>query len=433
MNKMKKNVLVLGSGGREHAIALSFVNDVNVAQVFCAPGNGGTEKIAKNISVNLKNHQEIIRLVQDQKIDLTIVGPEGPLADGIVDTFNKEGLRIFGPSSYCSQLESSKLFARNLLSEKSISQPLYYSCSSEKEVRDIKDIIGLPLVLKADGLAAGKGVIICSKEKEFEKALQEIFIDRKFGKASSRLSVERCLFGEELSIFAVCDGNDFIILNTAQDHKRVFDNDLGPNTGGMGAYSPTPLSTPDLLDLVGRKIIKPTLDTMKKRGHPYIGFLYIGIMLVDSEPYVIEFNVRMGDPETQVVLPLLKSSLFDLLWKATDGKLKDVEVSISKKTAVTVVLSVEGYPGKYSKGMTIKGLDENKTHLIYHAATIKRGHDIVTNGGRVLNVVGFGKDLQSAISDAYHIVDSINFEGKFYRKDIGARGLKYLKKGTNND
>ena len=430
---MKKNVLILGSGGREHALALSFANDINVAQVFCVPGNGGTEKIAKNISVNLKNHQEIIRLVQDEKIDLTVVGPEGPLADGIVDTFNKEGLRIFGPNAYCSQLERSKLFARNLLSEKQISQPLYYSCSSESEVRDIKDIIGLPLVLKADGLAAGKGVIICKKEKEFENAVKDIFIDGKFGEAASRLSVERCLFGEELSVFAVCDGEDFIILNTAQDHKRAFEDDLGPNTGGMGAYSPTPLSTSNLLKKVGSKIIKPTLKAMKDKGNPYTGFLYVGIMLVEDEPYVIEFNVRMGDPETQVVLPLLKSSIFELLWKATEGKLKDVEVLISKKTAVTVVLSAEGYPEKYQKGMVIKGLDKNENHLIYHAGTIRKGHDIIANGGRVLNVVGFGEDLKSAISDAYQIVDSINFEGKFYRKDIGARGLQYLNKGAKHD
>ena len=427
---MKKKVLILGSGGREHAMAWAFANDDNVSKVYCAPGNGGTSKIAENITINLANRQEILRLAQENKIDLTVVGPENPLASGIVDSFQKEGLRIFGPDAYGAQLESSKLFARNLMAEKKILQPSFYSCNTRDEVESLKVILELPLVLKADGLAAGKGVIVCETDEEFEKALKTIFEDGEFGEAARRISLERCLVGEELSVFAVCDGENFIILNTAQDHKRAFDGDNGPNTGGMGAYSPTPLSTPELIDKVGVEIIQPTLDAMKDRGHPYTGFLYVGLMIVDGDPYVIEFNVRMGDPETQVVLPLLESSLFELLWNATEGNLKKSKVVIAPKTAVTVVLAADGYPGKYEKGMKIKGLEKVQDRLVFHAGTLQKDHDIISNGGRILNVVGFGKDLKSAIDDAYDIAKSIEFSGKYYRKDIGKRGMQYLKKGS---
>ena len=430
---MKKKVLVLGSGGREHALVWAFAKDDNVSKVYCAPGNGGTGEIAENITVNLANLQEVLRLAQEKKIDFTVVGPETPLAGGIVDSFRKAGLRIFGPDAYGAQLESSKLFARNLMAENKIPQPSFYSCNTREEVESLKEILELPLVLKADGLAAGKGVIVCQKEEEFETALRTIFDDGAFGNAADRVSLERCLYGEELSVFAVCDGENFTILNSAQDHKRAYDGDKGPNTGGMGAYSPTPLSTPKLLSRVGKEIIQPTLNAMIERGHPYTGFLYVGLMIVDGEPYVIEFNVRMGDPETQVVLPLLKSSLFELLWNATEGKLKQAKVLSSSQTAVTVVMAAEGYPGKYKKGMKIKGLDTIKDRLVFHAGTRKQNYDIVTSGGRILNAVGFGKDLKSAIDDAYDIVKAVDFSGKYYRKDIGKRGLQYLKKGVKND
>lgn len=411
-------------------MAWTFANDDNVGKVYCAPGNGGTSAIAKNITINLANFQEILRFAKEKKIDLTVVGPENPLANGIVDSFQKEGLRIFGPDSYGAQLESSKLFARNLMEEKKIRQPSYYSCNNRDDAEALKAILKLPLVLKADGLAAGKGVIVCETDGEFEKALKTIFEDGEFGEAASRISLERCLIGEELSVFAICDGENFIILNTAQDHKRAFDGDNGPNTGGMGAYSPTPLSTSELIDRVGVEVIQPTLDAMKDRGHPYTGFLYVGLMIVNDDPYVIEFNVRMGDPEAQVVLPLLESSLFELLWDATEGNLKKSKVLIAPKTAVTVVLVADGYPGKYKKGMIIKGLEKVQDRLVFHAGTLQKNHDIISNGGRILNVVGFGKDLKSAIDDAYDIANSIEFNGKSYRKDIGKRGMQYLNKGT---
>ena len=414
-------ILILGSGGREHAFTWSLVNDENVGKVYCSPGNGGTDNIAENIDLDTANHETVIEFVKSNNIDLTIVGSEAPLADGIVDSFQKSGLPIFGPDKYASQLESSKLFARDMMAMYDIPIPEYYACKNRKEVDLVKVKLKLPLVLKADGLAAGKGVIVCTTESEYEAGLTTMFDENAFGDAGAKVSVEDCLIGEELSVFAVCDGNDYVILNTAQDHKRAFDGDKGPNTGGMGAYSPTPLSTDDIMEKTKSTIIEPTLKAMRDAGHPFVGFLYVGLMIVDGEPFVIEFNVRMGDPETQVVLPLLESSFFELLWNATHGKIKDSNLKISPKTAVIVVLTAEGYPGSYPKGMEISGL--NSDSLIFHAGTKKVGDKITTSGGRVLNVVGFGDDLKSAIDDAYRIVEGVNFDGKFYRKDIGQKGL----------
>jgi phosphoribosylamine--glycine ligase len=414
-------ILILGSGGREHAFAWSFANDDNVAKIFCSPGNGGTGKIAENIALDLSNHEMVMGFVKNNNIDLTIVGPEAPLADGIVDSFKKIGLPIFGPDKYASQLESSKLFARDMMAEYNVPIPKYYACKNRHEADLVKVKLKLPLVLKADGLAAGKGVIVCTTESGYEAALTTMFDENAFGDAGTKVSVEDCLIGEELSVFAVCDGEDYIVLNTAQDYKRAYDGDRGPNTGGMGAYSPTPLSTDDILRKTKLSVIEPTLKAMRDAGHPFVGFLYVGLMIVADEPFVIEFNVRMGDPETQVVLPLLESSLFELLWNATHGKIKDSSLKISPKTAVTVVLAAEGYPHSYPKGMEISGIDSNG--LIFHAGTQNTGDKITASGGRVLNVVGFGDDLKSAIDDAYRIVEGVDFDGKIYRKDIGQKGL----------
>ena len=414
-------ILILGSGGREHAFAWSFANDENVAKIYCSPGNGGTGKIAENVTLDFFNHEMVMDFVKTNNIDLTIVGPEAPLADGIVDSFKKIGLPIFGPDKYASQLESSKLFARDMMAAYNIPIPEYYACKIRDEVDLAKVKLEIPLVLKADGLAAGKGVIVCTTESEYEAGLNTMFDENAFGDAGTKLSVEDCLIGEELSVFAVCDGEDYIVLNTAQDHKRAYDGDRGPNTGGMGAYSPTSLSTDDIMRKAKSMVIEPTLKAMRDAGHPFVGFLYVGLMIVDGEPFVIEFNVRMGDPETQVVLPLLESSLFELLWNATHGKIKDSSLKISPKTAVTVVLAAEGYPCAYPKGMEISGLEGNG--LIFHAGTKNTGDKITASGGRVLNVVGFGDDLKSAIDDVYRIVEGVNFDGKFYRKDIGQKGL----------
>ena len=416
-----KNILILGSGGREHAFAVSLANDKNVSKIYCAPGNGGTASICENVNLDILNAIELLKFVNEKNIDLTVVGPEAPLANGIVDEFQKAGQLIVGPDKYGAQLESSKIFARDIMAKYNVPSPKYVACSSRDEAEIAKNDIGLPVVVKADGLAAGKGVIICDTEMDFKSAMITMFDEKSFGDAGEKVSLEQCLIGEELSVFAVCDGTDYVILNSAQDHKRAYDGDQGPNTGGMGAYSPTPLSTPEMLEKVGETIIKPTLDGMKNEGYPFKGFLYVGIMIVDAEPFVIEFNVRMGDPEAQVILPLLESSLFDLLYYSSMGDISKAEIKISNRTAVTVVLSAEGYPGGYPKGMEIHGLDNLQNDLVYHAGTKLSNEKIITCGGRVINVVGFGENLQKAIDDAYRIVDSIDFSGKSYRKDIGQR------------
>jgi len=420
-----KKVLVVGSGGREYAFAWKLSNDPEVKQVYCAPGNGGTGIFSKNIDINISNHQKILDTIREFDIDLTVIGPEDPLAKGIVDFLEENNVRVFGPDKFCSQLESSKLFARDVMNEYGIPQPKYVRCNSKVDALKIKESLGLPLVVKADGLAAGKGVIICDNDQVFEDALNIMFDSSKFGEASSSVSIEECLIGEELSVFAVCDGDNYRILNTAQDHKRAFDNDRGPNTGGMGAYSPTPLSTHKILSKTEDRIIKPILNAMKEKGHPYKGFLYIGIMIVKGDPYVIEFNVRMGDPETQVVIPLLESSLFSLLDSCLTRKLPFCDLKVSDKIAVTVVLAAQGYPDSYKKGMEITGLNTLDSELVFHAGTRSSENQILTSGGRVLNVVGFGDDLKSAIQNAYDIADKISFDGKFFRKDIGQKGLSY--------
>ena len=420
----RKKVLVLGSGGREHAFVYKFHTDPLISEVFCSPGNGGTGLIANNIALDLNNHDEVIQFVQENGIDLTIVGPEDLLASGIVDAFKKYNLNIFGPDAFCAKLESSKIFARNVMMEYDIPHPKYYACKNKEEAIEAKNILGLPIVLKADGLAAGKGVIICNNEAEFEDGLNHMYEKNTFGKASNLVSIEECLIGEELSVFAVCDGKDYKILNTAQDHKRAFDNDLGPNTGGMGAYSPTPLSTNTIMEQTCKDIIEPTLMAMNDKGHPYTGFLYVGLMIVNNKPYVIEYNVRMGDPETQVVLPLLESSLFDLLYKSSTNSLSNAEMKTSDKTAVTVVLASKGYPKQYEKNMEIN-INANDEDLIFHAGTTIKNGILYATGGRVLNAVGFGNNLNEAIINAYKILNRIEFKNKYFRTDIGQKGLKY--------
>lgn len=427
----KKKVLVIGSGAREHTFVWSFANDPNIEKVFCCPGNGGTDSLCKNVCLDISNHREVIQFVVDNGIDLTLVGPEIPLSEGIVDSFKKEGLNIFGPDKFASQLESSKIFARDVMSNYNIPQPKYFSCSNSDEAKLIKEKIGLPIVLKADGLAAGKGVIICRSEDEFDLGLREMFDDNIFGKASLKVSVEEYLEGEELSIFAVCDGLNYKILNTAQDHKRIYDDDKGPNTGGMGAYSPTPLSSNELLDKVSNQIIEPILQSMIDFGHPYIGFLYVGIMIKNNQPYVIEFNVRMGDPETQVVIPLLKTSLYDLLLSAINGELDKIEIEKLNIYAVCVVLTAKGYPKSYKTGNIISGIDLIEDSLVFHAGTKIEKDCIVTNGGRVLSIVGYGDCLGSAIKNVYADVAKINFSDKFFRTDIGKRGLMYDRRLIN--
>ena len=420
------NILILGSGGREHAIAWSIYNDKRINKLFCAPGNAGTISISENIDLKIMNNDDIYLFVKQNNIDLIIVGPEQPLENGIVDFFEEKNIKIFGPSQYASQLETSKLFARNMMEKYNIPQPAFFECTSEEEILSVKGKLGLPLVLKADGLAAGKGVIICNNDNDLHNAIDDMINNRKFGRASAKVSVEECLRGEELSVFAICDGENYKIINSAQDHKRAYDNDKGPNTGGMGAYSPTPLFTDNLRKKVEEKILEPILDAMKNESYPFKGFLYVGLMIDEGEPYVIEFNVRLGDPEAQVLLPLIKSSVLDMMIASIDGNIENHTIELDSNYAVTVVLSAKGYPEKYNKGMKIKGLNNVQDKIVFHAGTKLENNDFLTNGGRVLNVVGIDENLKQSIFKAYELANIIDFKDKYFRSDIGMKAFKYL-------
>ena len=423
------NVLVLGSGGREHAIVWSLKNDENVDKVFCAPGNGGTKMHAQNLDVDINDNKDILRIIKNNNIDFTIVGPENPLDNGIVDFLNENGCKVFGPSKYASKLESSKIFARRFMDKYNIPQPCFFECKNEEEVISVATKLGFPIVLKADGLAAGKGVIICYNQRDLDEALDIMFKDRKFGSAANRISVEECLKGQELSIFVVTDGENYKILNSAQDHKRIFDNDEGPNTGGMGAYCPSPLFDEKLREKVENRIIKPTINGMKKEGYPYKGFLYIGIMLVEGEPYMIEYNVRLGDPEAQVIIPMLDNNFLSLVEHTIDEKIDLLDIKNKDGFTVTVILASDGYPDKYEKNKEILGLD-NST-LIFHSGTKYEDDTYYTNGGRVLSVIGSGDTLKSAIDNAYYNVKKIKFQNMYFRNDIGIKGLNFLKNISN--
>jgi phosphoribosylamine--glycine ligase len=423
---MKKNILVLGSGGREYAMAWKLSNDKNIKDVYCIPGNAGTSKIAINHSLDLSNHQSILDFVNKNEIEMTIVGPENLLDEGIVDFFKLNNKKIFGPTKAAAKLESSKIYARDIMKKYNIPHPEYIACSNKSEVVKARETLGLPIVLKADGLAAGKGVIICNNQGEFDKALCVFYENQDFGDASNKISVERCISGPEISIFTACNGSDYTIINNAQDHKRIFDGDLGPNTGGMGAYAPTPLYNLELEQKVKKSIIEPTLDAMIKEDAPFCGFLYFGLMLVNGEPYVIEYNVRMGDPETQVVMPMMKSSLYELIESALDNRLDVFEYENKSGYCVTVVLAADGYPSSYDKGHEILGLNNLGDDLVFHAGTsVDSSGKFITSGGRVLNVVGFGSDLSLAIEDSYRVANKIKFKNIYFRKDIAKKGLNY--------
>ena len=420
-----RNVLIIGSGGREHAIAWKLYADNPSDSIYCLPGNGGTSEFAINVdNIDIDNFDLIFEFVVKKQIDTIIVGPEGPLDKGIVDFFKEKNVKIFGPDKFASQLESSKLFARDFMKNNDIPQPKYFECADAETAHSIKNEIGLPLVLKADGLAAGKGVIICSNEKEFSNGVNIMFNDKKFGDACSKISIEECLVGEEVSVFAICDGKDYLIIGNAQDHKRAFDGDIGPNTGGMGAYSPTKICNERLLRKVSTDIISPTLNGIRELGHPYVGFLYVGLMIVDGLPYVIEFNVRMGDPETQVIIPKIQSPLLSLFDSCLEADLKNFKIDFNEKFHVTVVMASDGYPESYKKGQEILGIDSIPDGLLFHAGTKFINGSFQVSGGRVLNMIGVGDSLSEAIDNAYDKVNNISFKGMIYRKDIGQKGLK---------
>ena len=420
-------ILVIGSGGRESALIWKLKQSAKVTELYCAPGNAGTACYAENVPISEIDFEKLIEFAQTKNIDLTIVGPEQPLVDGIVDQFNSQGLKIFGPTQSAAMLESSKVFAKKLMSEYDIPTAPYDICSSRDDLQKITSNKSFPYVIKVDGLAAGKGALVIQNEQDLEQAVQDIYETNKFGVAAEQVIVEEFLEGEELSVFAVTDGTDYVLLSSAQDHKRAFDGDLGPNTGGMGAYAPAPLGTAEVLHKVEERVIKPVLRGMRERGTPYAGVLYCGLMINHGDPWVLEFNVRFGDPETQVVIPLIESDLLDLLWSVTQGKLDTTTFRISDRYAACVVLASAGYPGSYEKGKIISGFEQlfqsNKA-LLFMAGVQHDGQNYRTNGGRVAGITVVSKSLNDAIHSAYNYVKVVQYEGKQFRTDIGFRAIQ---------
>jgi phosphoribosylamine--glycine ligase len=422
-------VLVLGSGAREHAIVARLASERDVAEIVAAPGNPGMAQLARTLPIDLSDLDAVRSLAQREQIDFTVVGPELPLSLGIADRFNDDGRLLFGPTAAAARLESSKAFAKAFMARHGVPTARFRVCESLDQALDSvrRDEFGVPVVLKADGLAAGKGVVIAEDRAAAERAITDAMRERKFGAAGDRLVIEECLTGPEVSFFAICDGVRAVPIGTAQDHKRIFDDDRGPNTGGMGAFAPSPLVDAALEARVMCEIVNPVVAGMAAEGHPFRGFLFVGLMLTADGPKVIEFNVRMGDPETQVVLPLIDEPLLPLLVAGAMGSLRATSVRIGGECLAGVVVASRGYPESSESGQRIDGIEQADAIpgvVVYHAGTAKRGREIVTAGGRVLTVVGRGADFAEAISRAYTGVMHISFDGMHYRRDIGKRALQ---------
>jgi len=420
-------VLVIGGGGREHAIVWKLSQSRSVDKIYCCPGNAGIAGLAECINVNQNDFRALLDLVRYEWIDLTIVGPEDPLSKGIVDLFEKEGRKILGPTKAAAQLESSKVFSKDLMKSYGIPTAEYRVFTSYLHAEEYLRFKGAPIVIKADGLAAGKGVFIANTTDEAMDALKIIMKDRAFGDAGNKVIIEDCLKGEEASYMVFTDGKTIVPMVSSQDHKRIFDDDKGPNTGGMGAYSPAPVITEEIEKVVIEKIMKPTIRALKSEGINYKGILYAGLMIDNGMPSVLEFNCRLGDPETQPVLSRLKTDLVDIAIAVTEERLSEVTIEWNNDPAVCVVLSSSGYPGQYRKGDVITGIDEaNKMEgvQIFHAGTAFKEDQVVTAGGRVLGVTAIGKDIAAAKSRAYEAAEKIHYNGMHYRKDIADRALK---------
>ncbi len=421
-------VLVIGGGGREHTIVWKLSQSSRVDKIYCTPGNAGISEIAECIDIDIRDFSALTDFVRYEWIDLTVVGPEEPLVKGIVDRFEKEELSIFGPNSSAAKLEGSKVFAKDFMKRYNIPTAEYRSFSSYLQADEYVKLKGVPLVIKADGLAAGKGVFIAKTTNEAISSLRLIMKDKIFGaSAGEKVVVEDYLEGEEVSFMVFTDGESVKPMLSAQDYKRVFDNDEGPNTGGMGAYSPTPIVTEELKDKIMNKIIYPTIRGLKREGIIYKGVLYAGLMISDGEPYVLEFNCRFGDPETQVVLPLLKSDLVDIMRATVEGRLRNVDINWHSGAALCVIMASKGYPKKYETGKVIHGLEEVKKLkdvYVFHAGTKIENGNIVTSGGRVLGITALGDDIKDAKDKAYSAVSMISWDGLHYRKDIGYQALR---------
>ncbi len=427
-------VLVVGGGGREHALVWKISQSKSVEKIFCAPGNAGIAEIAEIVPIKSDDLNSLLKFALEHKIDLTIVGPELPLSLGIVDLFESNGLKIFGPRKNAAEIESSKVFAKNFMKKYGIPTANYETFTCDETEKAKKFILGLspPIVIKADGLAGGKGVTICRNTEEALKTIDLYFSKKIFGSAGEKIVIEEFLEGEEASVFAITDGDDFITLAPAQDYKRALDNDEGKNTGGMGSYAPTPIIDETTLEKIKTQIIKPTIQGLKNEGRKFKGCLYCGLMLTSNGPKVLEFNCRFGDPETQVVLPLLEDDIIDVFLKSIDGGIKDLNYTVKKATSVCVVLASAGYPDDYEVDKEIHGLDEVKEMkdiILFHAGTKKVNGKILTSGGRVIGVTAIGgeNDFEGTIKKVYSAVEKIKFDGMHYRKDIGKKALNYLK------
>ncbi len=420
-------VLVVGGGGREHALVWKIRQSPLVKEVYCAPGNAGIARQARCVPIGVGDLQGLVGFARRERIDLTVVGPEEPLVKGITERFQQEGLTVFGVSSKAAILEGSKSYAKKLMKRYGIPTAAFEIFGEPQEARNYVKSRGVPLVLKADGLAAGKGVFVCRSLEEAYRAIEEIMVRKSFGQAGEKVVVEDCLEGEEASFLAITDGETVVPFPAAQDHKAVFDNDEGPNTGGMGAYSPAPVMTDALARCVMEDIMLPTVRAMAQEGRPYKGILYAGLMISKEGPKVLEFNVRLGDPEAQPLMVLLKSDLVPLLLAALDGRLSQVKPVWENGAAVCVVMASGGYPGPYQKGKIISGLDEAESMkgvVVFHAGTKWEGGRFLTDGGRVLGVTAQGQQVAEAIDRAYKAVGQIHWEGVHYRKDIGQKALR---------
>ena len=418
-------ILVVGSGGREHAILWALKRSDKVKQLYCAPGNAGTALIAENVDIGVFEFDRLVQFAQDTAIDLVVIGPDDPLAAGIVDAFEAAKIPVYGPRKNAAEIEGSKIFMKNLLRKYNIPTAKYETFTDYGAARDYLNAQPVPIVIKADGLAAGKGVTVCFTREEAEKALEETMVSRSFGAAGDKVVIEEFLEGQEMSILAFVDGETVRPMSPAQDHKAVFDGDKGPNTGGMGTYSPLPHIDQSIIDDAIENIIKPTARAMVSEGRPFRGVLFAGLMITKDGPKTIEFNARFGDPETQVVLPRLQTDLLDIFLASINGRLNEIEISWSDEAAVCVVLASAGYPGSYPKGLPITGLDQvsEDEALIFHAGTASKDGRTVTNGGRVLGIVGRGAGIAEARAKAYEAASRIDFEGKINRTDIAMKAL----------
>ena len=415
------NIALIGSGGREHALCQKIYNSNITNKIYCIPGNAGTASIAKNLDIHFLNFNKLLSAIRFYNIGLVVVGPELPLVKGIVDFLKKKNIKVFGPNKYAEKLEGSKAFMKSLCKKHKIPTAGFKICKNRNDVKVFIAKHKMPVVVKADGLASGKGVVICQTEKEVKKFSNEIFLG-KF-KSSKKLIIEEFLSGEEASYFLIADKKHFSFIGSAQDHKRVGENETGPNTGGMGAYSPAPIINKNLEKKIIKKIVKPTIQALKAKNHPYTGFLYVGLMIKNNEPYLIEYNVRMGDPECQVIMPRLKTDLVKLLKASVENRLNKVKIKWSKDKCMTTVLCSKGYPNKQTtnKKINLKNVHLAKQSFIFHAGTKIKNGLLFSNGGRVLNIVVLGSSFLRIRNQIFKIIKTINWKHGFFRRDIGWR------------